>query len=296
MKKKMSRAAAMLLTAVMAVSLMPAALAAEMTTVDPTKDTGTITLTLKHGETPKQDIEVTLYRVGEAAVDENHNLVFSEVAALAAVGEPVALNELDEDGVKAAIKALTGKVEKLDAAAKAELTKLWPDAPEGTTRPQTQQDPQKSDKDGKVVFTEVPMGVYLVVQTSSGSRYSFGPSLMFLPANGEYVKNETTGKYEWETSGTWRDDAEGVIKLDYHGGGGGKDPDPDPEPEPDPEIPTPDIPTTPIDPPEDIPDEAPPTALPQTGLLQWPIPVMAMAGLMLVVLGAASERKRKNAR
>ena len=33
--------------------------------------------------------------------------------------------------------------------------------------------------------------------------------------------------------------------------------------------------------------------LPQTGLLQWPVPVMAMAGLVLFMVGFASEKRRK---
>ena len=53
-------------------------------------------------------------------------------------------------------------------------------------------------------------------------------------------------------------------------------------------------PGDPGDPPEEIPEEEVPLAtLPQTGLLQWPIPVMAAAGLLLVAVGLLSERKRR---
>ena len=50
----------------------------------------------------------------------------------------------------------------------------------------------------------------------------------------------------------------------------------------------------PSDPSEIIPEEDPPLGvLPQTGLLQWPIPVMAAVGLLLVAIGLLSERKRR---
>ena len=84
------------------------------------------------------------------------------------------------------------------------------------------------------------------------------------------------------------------IKVIGCGGGGGNTPPPPiiiPPDEP-PLSPPPDFP--PDEPYEEIPDEEPPLAeLPQTGLLQWPIPVMAMAGLLLMALGLLSEQKRK---
>lgn len=58
----------------------------------------------------------------------------------------------------------------------------------------------------------------------------------------------------------------------------------DPGPSKDPE--SPDIPETPIDP--DIP-KAP--ALPQTGVLWWPVPVLAAAGVLLIIVGCARGRK-----
>ena len=62
---------------------------------------------------------------------------------------------------------------------------------------------------------------------------------------------------------------------------------------PDPEVPL-GPGETPEEPPVDIPDEEPPLAeLPQTGLLQWPILVMSLAGLLLIAVGILSEQKRK---
>ena len=81
------------------------------------------------------------------------------------------------------------------------------------------------------------------------------------------------------------------------GPGPGPDPGPDPDPDedefiiPDDDVPLGDLPDEEL---EDILDEEPPLAiLPQTGLLQWPIPVMCAAGLLLIALGLLSEQKRK---
>ena len=83
-----------------------------------------------------------------------------------------------------------------------------------------------------------------------------------------------------------------TAEVTNTGGGGGKDPEP-PIVIPDPEVPL-GPGETPEEPPIDIPDEEPPLAeLPQTGLLQWPILVMSLAGLLLIAVGILSEQKRK---
>lgn len=60
--------------------------------------------------------------------------------------------------------------------------------------------------------------------------------------------------------------------------------------EPPPEGGTP--PDEPTPPPEDIPDEPTPTGpgLPQTGMLWWPVPVLACAGLFLFLIGWGKRR------
>ena len=92
----------------------------------------------------------------------------------------------------------------------------------------------------------------------------------------------------------WVFTVEGIIDdpddPDDPGGGGGDDPDPPPI-----DIPDDPVPSDPGDPPVDIPEEEPPLAeLPQTGLLQWPIPVMAVIGVLLMMIGIVSEKRRKN--
>ena len=63
--------------------------------------------------------------------------------------------------------------------------------------------------------------------------------------------------------------------------------------EPPPEGDTP--PDEPTSPPEDIPDEPTPTGpgLPQTGMLWWPVPVLACAGLFLFLMGWGKRRHGK---
>jgi len=259
--KKLKLVTAMFLALVLTVSLMPAALAVEKGTVDPATDVdlGEITVTLKYGETKVSGVEVTLYRVAEGEV-RNNNLYFNTAAALGAVE----LNGLKEDQVRQVTTELAQKINNLQE----------------TERTPLKIGPLTTDAEGVAKFGNLPVGVYLVAQSASNS-YTFSPVLLYLP----YTKDLTVWKFDVATN----------PKVSYSGGGGGVTPTPDPDPE-DPPIIIPDE-----DPPlanmpdlEDIIDEEPPLAvLPQTGLLQWPIPVMAMAGLLLVALGMVSERKRK---
>lgn len=149
-----------------------------------------------------------------------------------------------------------------------------------------------TDENGEAKFqNDIPVGVYLVVQSSS-SRYRFSPVLLYLP-----FTNDAGTAWEFAVAVN--------PKVSYHGGGGGGgtpeppvDPD-DPNPPiiiPDEDPPLAELPEPPSEEPEleDIFDEEPPLAiLPQTGLLQWPIPVMAAAGLLLIAMGLLSEQKRK---
>jgi len=266
MKKRLNLLTALLLAVVMTLCLIPGAAATEpeegekplLTTIDPETFSGTITVNLKYNEKPVSGLEVTLYKVGTGAI-ENNNLVFSLVDAL--VGEkPLELNGLKAAEVEDAIEELMDRLDDLSKEARAALAVGVKD----------------SDKDGQIVFDELEMGVYLVVKTEQGSDYLFDPSLVFLP-------------YGKETG--WDDDMPANPKISY-------DYDDDPD---DPTPPPTDIPDNPPpgggkepDPTEEIPDEDVPLAvLPQTGLLQWPIPVMAAAGLLLVAVGLLSERKRR---
>ena len=261
MKRRM-KLTAVLLALVLAVSLMPAAAAAE---IDPAEDRGSVELTLK-----AKGMEATLYRVGVGRV-ENSNLVFELQEELKREVGDLELNSLKAAQVEEVVEALTDKSVKLKDLLAAD--EIWvAEAVEKT-------------KDGYMATLEdMPVGVYLVVQTKNRSEYEdFDPFLLYLPASedgGWNAKVEANPKAE---------------EIDYD------DPDdpPSPPPEDIPDNPPPTDPGDPPsddpgDPPEEIPEEEVPLAtLPQTGLLQWPIPVMAAAGLLLLGTGLLVERKRR---
>ena len=81
MKKKWNVIAALLLAVVLVLPLAPKAAAAEKQTVDPAKDTGSISLTLKGDAGAAKNVEITLYQVGKGTV-VNNNLVFELVDGL----------------------------------------------------------------------------------------------------------------------------------------------------------------------------------------------------------------------
>lgn len=77
-------------------------------------------------------------------------------------------------------------------------------------------------------------------------------------------------------------------------------------PLPDLDIPDTDVPLTTMDLPDDTPDnpdddlidldepDVPLANLPQTGQLWWPVPLLAMAGIMLVMLGIIWNRRGRS--
>ena len=267
MKRRSNVVTAMLLAVMLVVSMMPVALAAG--TVDPENDKGTIELYLK-----ASGMEATVYRIGVGR-SENSNLVFELQEALKAKLGDVELNGLKAAEVEGVTKKLTelGDLEKLLPA-----EEVW-----------TAEAKEGADKKHPAKLENMPVGVYLVVQSKNDTRYEdFDPFLLYLPVT-------TADGADWDNSVT------ADPKADYKtsGGGGGKDPTPPTPPTIIPDDPPPLVPGDPGgpggDPLVEIPDEEPPLILPQTGLLRWPIPVMAMGGVVLVALGAASERKRKSA-
>ncbi len=104
-------------------------------------------------------------------------------------------------------------------------------------------------QDGKAVFPDLTAGLYLVTQEDAGEGFSpISPFLISLP--------------RWENEAY-------VYDLVAQ---------PKVAPEP--------LPTEPSQPTEPTePTEPPGPELPQTGMLNWPVPVMAAAGLTLFALG-----------
>lgn len=270
MKKKLHLMTAMVL--VLSMLMTVAASAKELVTVDPEKDTGSITITVKYGDEKLEGREVTVYRVAAGKLQE-HNLVFvlQDVLAPAEGETALELNGLTAEEVKAVTEALEEKIEGLTDEEKAAILA-------GAA---------ETDAEGIAKFEEMPVGVYLVVYTGGG-RYHFDPVLLYLP-------------YTNEDGTAWEGDVAASPKVSYD-----KPDKPDKPDVPD----TPDTPDEPDDPGEEIPDDPTPTGgkdpgeeledpeipmggLPQTGLLQWPVPVMTVAGLVLIAAGLMSERKRK---
>ena len=117
-----------------------------------------------------------------------------------------------------------------------------------------------SDKDGNVYYTDLPQGVYLVVQTDEVEHFSvFEPFLVYLPCIEE---------------NHWKYDVTAEPKIVYQVRSGSRDPN---EPDPTPST----VPEEPVTPPK----KDPPPKLPQTGQLNWPIPVLLVAGAFLVSAG-----------
>lgn len=104
------------------------------------------------------------------------------------------------------------------------------------------------NQNGKAVFADWELGLYLIVQTEASEGYEpIKPFLVSVPMNED-------GHYVYEIT------AEGKFQL-YQ----------------EPETTTPSKPSKPSKPPE--------TTLPQTGQLNWPIPVLAVTGLCLFSAG-----------
>ena len=274
MKKKLNLLTGMFLALALSASMMVTA--AAVNTVDPEGDTGTITIQLtelgKEEKTPVSGVTVTLHQVGTGRV-ENSNLYFDLLPELQEVKT--------ESGERITLDGLTaGKNTEYAAALKEVSSEILGEVPNWEL---------KTEKDGKAVFDNegkgMPVGVYLVQSKENSDYEEIVSFLMYLP-----MMNEENTEWEMDVS------ANPKVEEKKH----------DRPDKPD----KPDTPDVPDDPGEDLPDDPVPSGgkdpgeeledpdvpmggLPQTGLLQWPIPVMTAAGLLLVALGLASERKRK---
>ena len=117
------------------------------------------------------------------------------------------------------------------------------------------------NSDGKAVFSKVTPGLYLVVQTQRCTGYELlPPFLVSVPMNED-------GHYRYDI------DAAGKFKP----------------------TPKPNTPNTPNKPDKPGTPDKPGSRLPQTGQLNWPVPVLAGAGLVLFALGwrlCFGQRKR----
>lgn len=188
--------------------------------VPDTARTGSISISMTHQAEPVPGGTLTLYRVADVVSDDGDYL-FAYTDDFAGCAIPV--TELDSAELPR---------ELADIASASSLR--------GVTL--------TVDEDGKLRFSDLELGLYLVVQEEAAPGFKkINPFLVSVPQNddGHYI-------YDVDTA---------PKNL------------PGPEEEP----------TTPTEPTEPSgPDEP---ELPQTGQMNWPVPVLAVLGMLLVAAG-----------
>lgn len=222
--KKWNLLTAILLTAAMTVAMLPGAAAAGSDSskrdVDLEKDRGTIDVVLKspYGN-PQAGIEITIYQVGTGRIEDG-NLYFDLVEVLQpAEGEDaIDLNGLSAAANTATAAKLQRKLSQMDAEQFVDGSQ--PGAVAG--KDQILAWAANTDEKGVASFKDLPVGVYLVVQTGvSDDYYNITSFLAYLPMTNE--------------AGTgWDYTMEIDPKLEARPGGG-NEPDPPidiPDPEP----------------------------------------------------------------
>lgn len=184
--------------------------------------TGSLTLTMEADGKPLDSGRLNLYRVAELRRVEENQYDFQLLDALTAIGAT-----LDTEALYS------------DVQAQALLTKAQAALEQYQALP---------IENGKVCFSELPSGLYLVwqgEQDASDGYNAIAPFLISVP--------------KWQ-GGSYAMQVEAKPKVPF--------------------ITEP--PDTPPPPPDTPP---PPPNLPQTGQLNWPVPVMAIGGIALLILG-----------
>ena len=179
---------------------------------------GTINITMRHGEATIPGGTLTIYRVGMIR-EENGN--YSYVLTEEFGESQISLEDIQSP-------TLAGEL--------ADYVKTH----------QLQGQTKQIDENAQVTFSDLELGLYLFVQHEAAEGYNLAnPFLVSVPGI-------VDGQYVYEVDGT--------PKLD-------------PITE-KPDTPDPTEPTNPPDP-----------SLPQTGQLNWPIPLLVVAGLLLLTVG-----------
>lgn len=175
--------------------------------------TGSISIVMTYQEQPVPGGSLTLYRVAD--VHEENGADYSFRLTEEYADSQISLDSLDDSTVASSLAAYAKDM-----------------ALTGTKK--------TIDQDGAITFSELELGLYLLVQEDPAKGYlAVSPFLVSVPAYKD-------GSYIYDVDGSPK------LALEI---------DPTPPPPP------------------------PPPDIPQTGLNQWPIPVMAAGGLVLVVLG-----------
>lgn len=207
--------------------------------------------------------ELTVYRVAEVQ-RKNGNLSFEYCG--------------DFDGCAIELGDLT------DSTLAGQLQEYLSDNAEGTVR--------EVDANGNVNFDDLELGLYLVVQTKASKGYK--------PVNSFLVSLPMAEDGEWN------------YEVDASPKVGAYTPEPETPPSPPNKPDNPDNPVSPGNPDNPVAPGTPdnPVApgspdnpvlpghpdhpvLPQTGQLNWPIPMMAVSGMLLFAYGWVTDRKYK---
>lgn len=190
-----------------------------------------------------------------------------------------------------------------DSTLAEQLQEYLPKNAEGTV--------QAVGDDGNVTFDDLELGLYLVVQTKASDGYE--------PVNSFLVS------LPMAEDGEWNYNVDATPKVGAYTPTTPDKPDTPPTPPPPPDTPdTPDVPQNPDNPDTPVlpghpdnpvapgtpdnpvapgnpdnpvlpghPDNPVMSGLPQTGQLNWPVPVMAISGMMLFSFGWVLNRKTK---
>ena len=210
--------------------------------------------------------ELTVYRVAEVQ-RKNGNLSFEYCG--------------DFDGCAIELGDLT------DSTLAGQLQEYLSDNAEGTVR--------EVDANGNVNFYDLELGLYLVVQTKASKGYK--------PVNSFLVS------LPMAEDGQWNYEVDASPKV------GAYTPEPETPPSPPDTPDKPDKPVSPGNPDNPVapgnpdnpvapgspdnpvlpghPDNPVMNGLPQTGQLNWPIPMMAVSGMLLFAFGWMTDRKYK---
>ncbi len=187
-----------------------------------------ITVTMTYQEKALPGGTLALYKVGDV-VEDDGNYSFAPVAAIR------------QDFPQ------FGDIQSPDLAQK--LSKL-----EDKLTPVTAL-PQKVGENGKVTFSELSFGLYLVVQKTAPAGYGkTEPFLVSLP----YLEE---GEYQYDVASQPKTDLEREVT------------------------------TKPTTSPTTKPASSSGGKLPQTGQLWWPVPVLACGGLGCIVVGLIRKRR-----
>lgn len=284
MKNKLKRLSVALLSFVMVVALAVPALAV------PSDDYAVLNIRYKPNGNPVNGVEYRLYKVADAAEQGDGTYTYTLTA-------PFAPSGIDVNAILKGGQLTTGDTRDLLVAFGTYINEHQ-DEVRGSESMKSALTANQAGEDGIARFTGVDDGLYLAtcseVYTEGRTTYTPVPFLLKIPYVVDGVENNyltANVKFSSSTPTTPR-----PTDPDNPRPGGGTPPTPPTVDVEEPEVPLADVPLVELpeetDPEVEIPEEDPPLAmLPQTGLLWWPVPLMAAAGAAFILYGAVTKRK-----